>query len=158
MDLFAAPAVRIQPYFGYRSRDRLVLGARALRSGKPGFEKRGRIQAMRTMLAQFASREEAGIEVVLDIEVRGAITSYQGRTDSEGFVHFHVELDPPLDLPTHPVWEVVALRWFNRDGPQCVEAHVLAPGADGRLGVISDIDDTILETGITGGMRAIARN
>ena len=77
--------------------DRLVLGARALRSGKPGFEKRGRIQAMRTMLAQFASREEAGIQVTLDIEVHGAITSYEGQTDSEGFVHFHLELDPPLD-------------------------------------------------------------
>jgi phosphatidate phosphatase APP1 len=56
------------------------------------------------------------------------------------------------------VWEIALLRWFNRDGPQCVEAHVLAPGADSRLAVISDIDDTIIETGITGGIRAIARN
>jgi hypothetical protein len=38
MDLFMPPPVRLQPYFGYRSRTRLVLGARALRAGKPGFE------------------------------------------------------------------------------------------------------------------------
>ena len=158
MDLFLSPPVRIQPYFGYRSRDRLVLGARALRAGKPGFEKRGRLQAMRTMLAQFASREEAGVRVTLEIEVHGAILRHEAETDIEGFVHFDIALDPPFDLPPHPVWEIVALRWFNRDGPQCVEGHVLAPGTDSRLAVISDIDDTIIETGITGGMRAIARN
>ena len=158
MALFDPPAVRLQPYFGYRSRDRLVLSARALRSGKPGFEKRGRLQAMRTMLAQFASREEAGVEVTLEIEVAGIVMHHEAVTDREGYVRFDLALDPPFDLPPHPVWEVVGLHWFNRDGPQCVDAHVLAPGADSRLAVISDIDDTIIETGITGGVRAIARN
>jgi phosphatidate phosphatase APP1 len=158
MDVFLSPPVRIQPYFGYRSRDRLVLGARALRAGKPGFEKRGRVQAMRTMLAQFASREEAGVRVTLELEVAGITMHHEAETDLEGFVHFDIALDPPFDLPPQPVWEIVALRWLNRDGPQCVEGHVLAPGTDSRLAVISDIDDTIIETGITGGMRAIARN
>ena len=158
MDVFLSPPVRIQPYFGYRSRDRLVLGARALRASKPGFEKRGRVQAMRTMLAQFASREEAGVRVTLELEVAGITMHHEAETDSEGFVRFDIALDPPFDLPPHPVWEIVALRWLNRDGPQCVEGHVLAPGTDSRLAVISDIDDTIIETGVTGGMRAIARN
>ena len=155
---FAPPPVRLQPYFGYRSRDRLVLSARALRSGKPGFEKRGQLQAMRTMLAQFASREEAGVRVTLEIDVAGIVMRHEAETDREGFVRFDIALDPPFDLPPHPVWEIVALRWFNRDGPQCIEGHVLAPGNDSRLAVISDIDDTIIETGITGGMRAVARN
>ena len=158
MDLFRAPPVRIQPYFGYRSRERLVLGARALRSAKPGFEKGGRRRALRTMLSQFASREAAGIPVTLEIEVHGIAMRHEAETDLEGFVHFDLALDPPFDLPPHAVWEVVALRWFSRDGPQCVEGHVLAPGMDSRLAVISDIDDTIIETGVTGGMRAIARN
>ena len=158
MALFDPPAVRLQPYFGYRSRDRLILSARALRSGKPGFDRRGRLQAMRTMLAQFASREEAGVRVMLEIDVAGIAMRHEAETDREGFVRFDIALDPPFDLPPQAVWEIVALRWFNRDGPQCVEAHVLAPGTDSRLAVISDIDDTIIETGITGGMRAIARN
>src|SRR5687768_7599974 len=158
MGLLLTPPVRLQPYFGYRSRDRLVLGARALRSGKPGFEKRGRLQAMRTMLAQFASREEAGVRVTLEIDVAGVTMRHEAETNREGFVRFDLALDPPFDLPPHPVWEIVALRWFNRDGPQCVDGHVLAPGTDSWLAVISDIDDTIIETGITGGMRAIPRN
>lgn len=158
MDLFLAPPVRLQPYFGYRSRDRLVLAARALRAPKPGFESRGRLRAIRTMLAQFNSREEAGVEVALEIEVAGRIVRHDAETDREGFVRFDLALDPPFDLPPNPVWEMVALHWVNRDGPQCIEAHVLAPGTDSRLAVISDIDDTIIETGITGGVRAIARN
>lgn len=158
MEFFAPPAVRIQPYFGYRSRERLVLSARALRAGKPGFEKRGRLQAMRTMIAQFASREEAGVKVTLDLEIGGQLVQHEASSDSEGFVHFDVRLDPPLDLPPHPMWEIAALRWHNRHGAQCCEAHVLAPGRDGRLGVISDIDDTIIETGITGGLRSVLRN
>lgn len=158
MDLFLAPPVRLQPYFGYRSRDRLVLAARALRAPKPGFESRGRLRAIRTMLAQFNSREEAGVEVALEIEVAGRIVRHDAETDREGFVRFDLALDPPFDLPPNPVWEMVALHWVNRDGPQCIEAHVLAPGTDSRLAVISDIDDTIIETGITGGVRALARN
>ena len=158
MDFVFSPPVRLHPYFGYRSRERLVLGARALRSGTRGFEKRGRLQAMRTMLAQFTSREEPGVAVTLEMELGGRTLKHTAATDREGHVVFDIALDPPADFPPHPVWESVALHWLNREGPQCIEAHVLAPGKDGRLAVISDIDDTIIETGITGGMRAIARN
>lgn len=158
MDYLLAPPIRLQPYFGYRSRDRLVLAARALRAPQPGFESRGRLRAIRTMLSQFNSREEAGVPVTLEIEAGGRAFRHEAETDREGFVRFDLELDPPFDPPPHPVWEVVALHWVNREGPQCIDAHVLAPGADSRLAVISDIDDTIIETGITGGIRAIARN
>jgi len=163
MDLLRAPPVRIQPFFGYRSRTRLVLSARALRSGKSGFDPRankgGRLQAIRTMLAQFASREAAGVEVTLELEGQErALLHATAVSDGDGYLHFDLPLDPDLDLPVHPVWEVVTLRWRNREGEQCVEGHVLVPGTEGRLAVISDIDDTIIETGITGGIRAIARN
>lgn len=159
MEFLLGPPVRLQPYFGYRSRTRLVIGARALRSGRSGFGKGGRVRAMRTMLPQFASREEAGVLVTLEIKAGDdTLVHHEQRTDSEGFVHFDIALDPPFDLPPHPVWEVVALQWFNREGPQCTEGHVLVPGTDSHLAVISDIDDTIIETGVTGGMRAVLRN
>lgn len=158
MNPFHTPPVRLQPYFGYRSRDRLVLSARALRAATPRYEPRGRIRAMRTMLSQFNSREEARVPVTLEIEVAGRILRYEAQTDREGFVRFDLSLDPPFDLPPHPVWEIAALHWVNADGPQCIDAHVLAPGTDSRLAVISDIDDTIIETGVTGGLRSVARN
>lgn len=152
------PPIGLQPYFGYRSRDRLVLVARALRLGDRGFDKRGRLRTIRTMLSHFASREESGIPVTLQLEAGGRLIRQEVPTDSEGFAHFDVALDPPLDLAPHPVWEGVSMRWFNRDGPQCIDGHVLAPGMDSRLAVISDIDDTIIETGVTGGLRSVVRN
>ncbi len=152
-------ATRIQPYFGYRSRNRLVLTARALRSARPGFGEGSRWRAFRTMMAQFASREVAGVTVQLVVEgPDGPLVDRTATTDREGFVHFDIALDPAWDLPDHPMWEVATLRWINGNGPQIAEAHILAPGRDSSLAVISDVDDTIVETGITGGVRNIARN
>lgn len=156
---FRSAPVRMQPYFGYRSRTRLKLEARALRSAPGTFEPRGRIRALRTMLAQFASREQAGLKVRLKVEgPGGTLLSGEATTDGEGFVHFDLPLEPHWDLPQHPAWETAELSWVNHEGPQTIDGHVLTPGLDSRLAVISDIDDTIIETGITGGWRALLRN
>lgn len=163
MPLIPTAPVRVQPYFGYRNRERLFLSARALRSRQPQFEPGGRWRAIRTMIAQFASHEID--ELPVELEIRhpdGHSFFHQGLTDAEGFVHFDIRLDPAWEPGEHTSWEVVALRWRNgteADGDrQCVEGHVLAPGRESGLAVISDIDDTIIETGITGNFRAIMRN
>ena len=151
--------VRVQPYLGYRSRDRLVLSARALRSRQPGFEQGSRLRAMRTMASQFATREVAGLAVRLEVGGDDEILlSHEVVTDTEGYAHFNLPLNPAWDLPDHPVWELVSLHWVNSEGPQSIEAQVLVPGKDSDLAVISDIDDTIIETGVTGGMRSVMRN
>ena len=157
MDLLLGHPPRVQPYFGYRNERRLVISARALRAGKPGFESGGRIQAIRTMLAQFASREVPRLEVRLEIEGPNGNRGVTRTTDDEGFVRFDIALND-WPLPDRPCWEVVVLHWDNRDGPQCIEGLVYVPGRATRMGVISDIDDTIIETGITGGFRSIVKN
>jgi phosphatidate phosphatase APP1 len=159
MPLIPTAPVRVQPYFGYRNRERLVISARALRSKRSQFEPGGRWQAVRTMVAQFASHEVEDLPVELEIRhPDGRSYRHQGLTDQEGYVHFDVRLEPQWEPGEHTQWEVVALHWRNRHDEQCVEAHVLAPGRDSALAVISDIDDTIIETGITGNFRAILRN
>ena len=162
MALFDRAPVRLQPFFGYRSQSRLTITARALRAGPPRddvFARRGRLQAMRTMLAQFASREVPGLTVRLELRrIDGTIIEHRGVTDGEGYVRFDVALDPAWPLPSDPAWEIACLHWITPDGAQCVEGFVLAPGSATKLAVVSDIDDTIVETGITAGPRAIARN
>ncbi|GGE04537.1 phosphatase [Tsuneonella deserti] len=162
MPLFSTAPVRVQPFFGHRSETRLTITARALRAGRPGkdeFAPRGRLQAMRTMLAQFASREVPGLAVRLELKnPEGATLELEAVSDQEGYVRFDVPLDPPWALPDDPAWEVVCFHWITPQGAQCTEGHVLAPGGVTRLAIVSDIDDTIMETGITGGPRAIARN
>ena len=159
MPLIPHRLVRLQPYYGYRTPRSLHVGARALRSGKSEFASGGRWQAFRTMLAQFASHEVSDLPVRLEIALPdGSHENFETRTDREGYACFDVTLPDEWEMPRHTSWEVVAMHWHNEDGAQCVEGHVLAPGLDARLGVVSDIDDTIIETGITGGWRSAMRN
>lgn len=159
MDLIHGRPIRVQPYFGYRNHQRLRLSARALRAGTPDFARSGRVQAMRTMVAQFASREVPDLSVTLDLErPDGKRFSHQAVTDREGYVHFDVPLEGDWSPVAETRWEVVSLGWRNRKGNQSAPGHVLVPGDTAGVGIISDIDDTIVETGITGNFRAVWRN
>ena len=159
MEFLRTRPIRVQPYFGYRSQHRLIISARALRSRQANFGGEGRWQALRTMMGQFASQEVP--ELALTLEIRspsGETTRHLGRTDVEGYAHFDLELAGAWPLPQHTSWEKVSLEWENRDGVQKVDGNVLVPGSGESLGIISDIDDTIIETGITGGLRSVLRN
>ena len=159
MPFLPTAPVRIQPYLGYRNRERLHITARALRSRVGKFEKRSRWRAAKTMIGQFASHEVADMPVELEIARPGAPPQrHRGLTDAEGFVRFDIEFDSAWDYDEHPAWETVVFHWHTGDEDQCIDAHVLAPGDDTGLAVISDIDDTIIETGITGDFRKVMRN
>jgi len=150
--------IRVLPFFGYRSSKRLCISARALRAGQNDFSIGGRWRALCTMLAQFASHEIAGLYVSLRLNSpNGASREFSAASDKEGFVHFDVELDD-WQLPAGARWERATFTWSYDGVDSCAEAHLLAPDAAANLGVISDIDDTIIETGITGNVRALMRN
>ena len=151
--------IQLQPFFGHRSQTRLRLAARALRQRERGFEVSGRLRAIGLLLGQFASHEVPGLNVRLSFQGPDRVANQTDAiTDSEGFVWFDIPLDPSWEFPKHPAWETVHLAWSDRGHRATTTAHILAPGRDGRLAVISDIDDTIIETGITGGWRSLAKN
>ncbi|WP_234034987.1 phosphatase domain-containing protein [Aurantiacibacter sediminis] len=111
------------------------------------------------MLSQFASREVEGVEVRLVLEHGDTVhLDTRGTSDKEGFVHFDLELDAKADLPQSTAWESARVEWLNAEGPQQADASILAPAASSDIAIISDIDDTIIESGITGGLRNVARN
>ncbi|MEW4449419.1 phosphatase domain-containing protein [Qipengyuania sp. JC766] len=158
MPFFPRAPVRIQPYFGYRNRTALHISARALRAAPSNFSRTGGTwQAIRTMLAQFLSHEVEGLAVELEIETPGGLRRYEGCSNREGFIHFDVETGE-WPLGPHSNWDVVRLKWHNEAGPQSVRGYVKAPPAEPRISVISDIDDTIIETGINKGFRSLVRN
>ena len=159
MPFLPTAPVRLQPYFGYRNEERLFITARALRSRESQFVKSGKWRAMRTMMGQFASHEVEGLPVELEIAAPGQPSRrHQGLTDKEGFVRFDIRLEGEWPYADNPEWETVSFHWSNGEGEHCLDGHVLAPGSATALGVISDIDDTIIETGITGNFRAVMRN
>ena len=159
MPLFNKHPVRVQPFFGYRSRGQLVLSARALRSRAPMFKSRSRWHSVRTVLRQFFPGPVPGLTIRMEIRGDGGLLlTREVVTDGGGFARFDCDITPGWDLPEQPEWEVASLSWVNADGPQVAYARILAPGKNSDLAVISDIDDTIIETGITGGLGSVIRN
>lgn len=149
MPLFGSPA-RVRPYFGYRNASRLRLTARALRmrEPEPGWRHSGTALKLAAMLSQFASNEVPGVAVTLEIEEPGGeFRRFTEIADAEGYVHFDVPVGAGTAPRDDPSWQVARLTWDNRNGRQSINAFVLTPGEDHKLGVISDIDDTIIETG-----------
>ena len=148
MSLLLGRPARVRPFFGYRNETSLVLDARALRMREPSWERRTTLAKMAALFRQFASDEVPELAVSLEVRIDGrAPLTRTCRSNREGYLRFELDFDPPWPLPAEPAWETVKLSWISRDGPQSVEGYVLAPGRDGRLAVISDIDDTIVETG-----------
>lgn len=158
--------MRVQPFFGFRNANQLLLNARAIQSDEPVFEKRSFWRGAGTMMGLYASHEVANLPVTLEYTgAGGTLVSQKVVSGPEGFVRFDLDLEaagvPASDAPRRTRWEKAVLRWerpgtVKPDGE--ATAYILTPGTETQIGVISDIDDTILETGITGNIRAIARN
>ncbi|MEZ5744735.1 MAG: phosphatase domain-containing protein [Sphingomonadaceae bacterium] len=146
MPFLAAPP-RLKPYFGYRNEHHLVISARALRGREADWDRRTTFAKMRRLWRAFASREVP--ELVMSLEARNGerIERAVATTGSEGFCHFTLTLEDGWPLPARSEWETVTLRWSAHGEPQEATGLVLAPGTDHALGIISDVDDTILETG-----------
>ena len=159
MAIFRRRPVRVQPYFGYRSRGRLTLVGRTQRSRAPEFEQAGRWRTFRVMMSQFFASEVRNVRVTLCLtRADGEDFNHVVTSDDDGYFRFDVPLEGDWPYPPQTAWEVVRLGWENADGHQSVTGHVLVPGEDAQIGVISDIDDTIIETGITGGIHNVVRN
>lgn len=159
MPLLARHPLRIQPFFGHRTRHRLLLSARALGAPPSLFEPGSRLGTVRTMLEQLISHEMPDVPVRLELAGKhGRRVEHEGVSDAEGYVHFDIALESGWDLPDRPTWEAGRIHWRNEHGPQSEEVHILAPGHSSALAIISDIDDTIIETGVTGGLSSVLRN
>jgi phosphatidate phosphatase APP1 len=89
----------------------------------------------------------------VDVTVAMGDIAQTVRSDADGFVNARI---PVGDVP--PGWHPVQLRAEDEDGrPVTAQGRVVRPDPASKLAVITDIDDTILRTGMTEGMRSIAR-
>ena len=150
------------PFVGHGSPQRVELGARAV-LGRPEARartvrvpddgvlapvrepgqapaRRSRRSTLRSSLARFLSVEVA--DAAVTARTPGATVT--GRSDRDGYVDV-VLTDPGLS----PGWHDVELSLA--DGTT-VHTPVLVVSPDVSLGLVSDVDDTILETGLTRGL------
>jgi phosphatidate phosphatase APP1 len=104
------------------------------------------------MLRRFHSSE------VPDIGVRAQVgtTGVDGRTDDEGYFELPVE-SPELGSFGH--WKSAEVEVVDSPVRGLTKtratAEILVPGLDTELGIISDIDDTVLQTHVTQKLKMI---
>jgi phosphatidate phosphatase APP1 len=136
--------VRLLPFAGYRNATELRVKGRVVRYAEPLSSDGGMLSNIRAMWAIYNSHEVAGVPVVC----RAAAAEHSTLSDEEGYFEFHLPTDAPL--PTSTRWETVTLMtpgWQMQES--ALEVPILAPGTDEHWAIISDIDDTIIETGAT---------
>jgi phosphatidate phosphatase APP1 len=136
--------VRLLAYAGYRSARAARLKGRIVRYSKPLDAGEGLLTRMRAMLAIYNSQELPGVTV----HIEGYGQSHDAVTDEEGYFDLELAIDQPLPETTR--WEKVSISAPGREAEKpVVEVPVIAPGTDQHWGIISDIDDTVVETGAT---------
>jgi len=141
---------QILPYLGYGNPQFLYLKARVL-------EERRVLQAGETdttwrnlanMYRRFTSDELGGARV----QARFQETRLQVIADKEGFLDIQLTPTQPLDLSK--IWheidlELIEPRHANQEQPARATGYIIVPPPTAEFGVISDIDDTIVQTGVT---------
>ncbi|HYH21791.1 MAG TPA: phosphatase domain-containing protein [Azospirillum sp.] len=135
--------VVLQPYRGYGSRREVFLIGRVFRQSAP------RDGAGRERLA--AQLRDIGRRIARRAVAAAPVTARLGgaeqrvETDRDGYFRIHLELTdpPPADRP----WNAVDLR-LEGEHPVRAEGLVFIPPERCRFVVISDIDDTIMHTGV----------
>src|SRR5688572_25008466 len=147
----------IHAYRGYGTSARVRVRGRVLEDeGIPAAGERD--SAWRNVLSamrRFESDEVPGARVA----VRFAGATQELVTDAEGY--FDSWITPREALPADKLWHEVALELLApRDSTNASPVsvgRVLVPPATAKLGVISDIDDTVVQTGATD-VRALLRS
>ena len=101
--------------------------------------------ATRRTVREFLTDDLPGVP--LRVTVAG--TTAETVTDADGY--FRVRLVPEPDQLTAP-WTIgtveLAREYRGITDPRTTPLEVVVPGHDATFGVISDVDDTILETGV----------
>ncbi len=123
----------IEPYYGYATPDNLVVRGRVLTSLRRNNPKpdQSRWTNFKQMFALFVTDEVANVEVTAS-----GVTAF---SDAEGY--FTLLL--PRDGQTG--WQAIEVRIAQED--ESAICPVLVPQPDAAFAVVSDIDDTVLETG-----------
>lgn len=140
--------VRLLAYAGYRNAHEVRISGRVVRYEKPLDGGEGTLLRLRAMMAIYNSDELPGVPV--RCEAYGHMV--ETNTDDEGYFSLVLPIDAPL--PDATGWETATLSTPDREAQQAsIAVPIMAPAADNHWGVISDIDDTVVETGATNFIR-----
>jgi phosphatidate phosphatase APP1 len=133
--------VVLEPYRGYGSRKEVFLIGRVFWQSERAAGDEGLLLQLRNVRRRLVRRAISG--AVVTARFCGAEVRVAADRDGYFRIHLHPRSGPPADSPWH-VMDLVL------EEPQRVEAHgrIFIPSERCRYVVISDIDDTIMHTGV----------
>jgi phosphatidate phosphatase APP1 len=139
--------VQILAYRGYGSADWLLAEGRVLQDEPLGESSKG--DSIWKNIGNTWKRFES--DEVKGARVRARFGGWEGEavTNEEGYFRFDIR---PLERPDPgKLWHGVELTLLEPSFPEPVRAvgAIMVPPPDARFGIISDIDDTVVETGVT---------
>jgi len=143
-------AIHIVPYRSYGTPYRLYVKGRVLDNVPLDYEENPSFMAtIKNAIRQFDTYEIPSITVQLKVHNY----TYTTRTDANGYFLFDVTTDTDLrELSDAEGWLFYDLSIPTNDATTVTEVfqgELLIPEAEADFGVITDIDDTILYTGVT---------
>ena len=142
----------ILPYRGHGTEGELFLRGRVLEEGGVvrSAQNHTLLENLRNMARRFGSDEIAGARVRASFGGRQTSAT----TDGEGFFDVRLELEEPLDGGSG--WHEVELELWHPPSPGGLPVRstgqVLVPSGS-EFGVISDLDDTVVQSGATNVLR-----
>lgn len=149
--------LQLVAYRSYGTAGRLYVKGRLLTDKGIGESGEGdsRWQNLLNMYRRFESNEIPGAQLVIR---PGDGSEHQVVTDEEGYFTLNIEpkkLPVPIDYLWYPV--EVEVQQVPRNIPLSprlkIPAHVLIPPPDAEYGIISDLDDTVIQTSATNLLR-----
>ena len=141
--------VQIQPYIGHGTAETLYLRGRVLEDKQlePSEDDDSIWENILAAYKRFESDEIPGVRVRLRYQDVTEVVE----TDEEGY--YQLALDLPSPLPGRRLWHDVDVTLIDRVNDQSDPARAvqraMVPLHSSAFGVISDIDDTILQTNAT---------
>lgn len=152
--LTSKPEVKLAPYRSYGTAGHLYLLGRALDDDKlEMFEDQSFLYTLKNTYKQFDTDEVRGAEVLLHLPNN---TGLSEKTNQEGYFLFDRATSMNLKkYADKEGWVPLNVSFKNEVKNSIItqdnsfEAEMLIPPRTAAFGIISDIDDTILHTGVT---------
>ena len=138
----------ILPYLGYGTPEKLSLCGRVLQD--EGFPPTRDLERRARNLVAFLKRMES--DEIPGARLRATFGDSAVETTSDGEGYFSVE----FEAPGSPAgWHEVQLQLL--DFPASATGRVLVPAPDAEFGIVSDLDDTVIQSDVTRKLRMLLK-
>ncbi len=150
--MFRKKALRINTYLGYGTENNFHAKGRALEDENVSFDLNQKtFKTLKNIYKQLESDEIRNAQIELKLS-NGNI--YETISDKEGYYHFDITTEKLEELTDKEGWLPYAVSYQENHSSRKISRNnifpssMLIPSKQAEFGIISDIDDTILHTGV----------